>query len=190
MSSLHTLTKIEKALELTNLQTNWYRWCDTSRDWSVEAKGVYEKDSLRSEHGGFTPLHIDEFTQAYRDAGANVTKTATDKRFRSFRVEVAAGKTVCMLDVRLGRGINTEECRLLVSVEGVAATPLTVSDDGKIVTPLTLLHDVARTIVMANDPTAPDPLYPRPIISSHSHLEVTSREIVAMLKQVADEWAQ
>ncbi|MVA76470.1 hypothetical protein GC722_10605 [Auraticoccus sp. F435] len=85
------------------------------------------------------------------------------------------GPVLVRLAVLLGRGLNSQECALSVEVDGVP--------QGEPVR----LHAVARDIRLARDETVPGPdgPYPRPIISSRSHLEVSSREIVALMADVA-----
>ncbi|SDE07403.1 hypothetical protein SAMN04489747_2440 [Auraticoccus monumenti] len=168
------------ALGRAGLGDLWYRWCDRRRDWSSEATGAYEQDSLLTEHGGYTALPIGEFMQAYRTAGATVTRGSRlgDPRHRSFTVEVGEGPVLVGLAVLLGRGLNSQECSSWVEVDGVRqAEPVR-------------LHAVARDLRLSRDETVPGPdgPYPRPIISSRSHLEVSSREIVALIADVAGAW--
>lgn len=168
------------ALARAGLAERWYRWCDRGRDWSGEAEDQYEHDSLLTDHGGFSPLPLDEFMRAYRAAGGTVTRGSGlgGPRHRSFTVEVPDGRTVARLEVRLGRGLNSQECALSILVDG---EPLGSPE---------LLHSVAYEIVRARGEQVPHPdaPYPRPIISSRSHLEVSAREIVAMMTRVAHEW--
>lgn len=176
------LSRLGEALDDAGLAGSWYRWCDASRDWAAEARTVHSEDSLRSEHGGFSPLHIDEFMAAYRAAGAEVSPGSRHARprNRSFTVDVAAGSVLCSLGVELGRGLNSQECTLLVLVDGEEA----VQPEP--------LHGTARSILRsAGLPNPwPDQPYPRPIIGSRSQLEVTAREIVEMLGQIARAWAR
>ncbi|UJW30306.1 hypothetical protein L3Q67_34615 [Saccharothrix sp. AJ9571] len=166
-----------RALARTDFAAKWYRWCDARRDWSAEAAGTYEDDSLLTASGAFAPLPTSEFLHAYRSAGAEVSRGSRfpGPRHRSFTVEVAAGQTVCSLAIRLGRGINSLECDLVVLVNGEPqGTP-------------EMLHAIARDILRSRGEPDPDPSapYPRPIIGSRSQLEVVSREVVDVLDQVA-----
>ncbi|MFE6615028.1 hypothetical protein [Amycolatopsis sp. NPDC057786] len=154
------LSPLAHALARTDFAANWYRWCDAQRDWAAEATGTYDEDSLLTATGAYAALPASEFMQAYRAAGAEVSRISTGPRHRSFTVEVAAGAVVCGLVVRLGRGLNSQECRLAVLANGERQ----------------------------GEPD-PNPPYPRPIIGSRSQLEVVSRGIVDVLGQVARGWA-
>lgn len=174
-------SRLAKALARAGLAERWYRWCDRSYDWSAEATGEYEPDSLLTAHGGFAALTIDEFMQAYSAAGGTVTRGTTcnnDPKQRSFTIEVTDGRTVGRLEIRLGRGLNSQDCMLSVLVDG--------EQDGDEES----LTTVAHKIVQARGETVPHPEapYPRPIISSRSHLEVSAREIVAMMTEVVRAW--
>lgn len=176
-----TLSPPARALARTDFAENWYRWCDARRDWSAEATGTYEEDSLLTASGGFAALPASEFMQAYRSAGAVVSRGSTfpGPRHRSFTVEVAAGQVVCSLAIRLGRGLNSLECGLTVLAGG--------EQQGE----PEMLHVIARVILRSRDEPDPDPdaPYPRPIIGSRSQLEVVSREIVDVLGRIARGWA-
>ncbi|WP_157973874.1 hypothetical protein [Desertihabitans aurantiacus] len=169
------------ALSSAGLGDLWYRWCDRQRDWSAEATALYEPDSLLTERGSYTALPVTEFMKAYRAAGATVTRGSRlgDPRHRSFTVEVADGPVLVRLAVLLGRGLNSQECSLWVEVDGEPQEE-----------PVKL-HAVARDLRLARGESVPGPdaPYPRPILSSRSHLEVTSREIVALMADVARGWA-
>ncbi|MGK4594476.1 hypothetical protein [Amycolatopsis sp. w19] len=167
------LSPLARALARTDFAENWYRWCDARRDWAAEATGVYDEDSLLTASGGFAALPVGEFMQAYRTAGAEVSRISTGPRHRSFAVEVAAGDVVCSLTVQLGRGLNSQECRLAVLAGG--------ERQGE----PEMLHAIARAIRLSQGEPEPDPPYPRPIIGSRGQLEVVSREIVDVLGQVA-----
>lgn len=176
------LTPLARALARTDLADAWYRWCDATRDWAVEATATYDADSLLTERGSFAPLETGDFVRAFEAAGADrVTKGSTfpGPRHRSFTVVVDRGATRCSLAVQLGRGLNSLECDLRVTV------------DDELVGGPDRLHAVARTLRLARGDDVPDPAapYPRPIIGSRSQLEVVTRELVALLRQVAGSWA-
>lgn len=90
---------------------------------------------------------------------------------------LTASGVVCSLTVQLGRGLNSQECRLAVLAGG--------ERQGE----PEMLHSMARTIRLSRGEPEPDPPYPRPIIGSRGQLEVVSREIVDVLGQVARGWA-
>jgi hypothetical protein len=169
-----------RALARTDFATKWYRWCDAGHDWSAAAAGTYEDDSLLTASGAFAPLPTSEFMQAYRSAGAEVSRGSRfpGPRHRSFTVEVAVGQAVCSVAVRLGRGLNSQECSLVVLASG--------EQQGQ----PEMLHAIARHILRSRGEPDPDPSapYPRPIIGSRSQLEVVSRELVDVLGQVARDW--
>lgn len=172
---------LAEALAGTDFPRLWYRWCDRTRDWSTDATDSHDVDSLRTSSGGFAPLDLAEFMTAFRAAGATVTRGARfnpNPRHRAFTVEVDdAGTTVCT-EIHLGRGLNSLECGTAVVVDGV--------QQGSV----DLLHSVARRILQSRGEPDPDPQtpYPRPIISSRSHLEVCARELVEVMGQVARDW--
>lgn len=174
------LTPLTAALARVGLAEGWYRWCDRALDWSADAARTYEHDSLLIEHGGYAPLTIDEFMQAYRDAGATVSRGSRfpGPRHRSFTVAVQEGPVVASLSIRLGRGHNSEECLLAIVVDG--------EDQGE----AEMLHVSARDIVLSRGESVPGPdaPYPRPIITSRSHLEISAREIVELLGRVVRSW--
>ncbi|RSM62597.1 hypothetical protein DMH03_10985 [Amycolatopsis sp. WAC 01376] len=167
------------ALARTDFAENWYRWCDAKRDWAAEATDTYEEDSLLTASGAYAALPVSEFIQAYRAAGAEVSRGSRvpDARHRSFTVEVAAGPAVCSLAVQLGRGLNSQECGLVVLVDG--------EQQGR----PEMLHTMALAIRRFRGEPDPNPPYPRPIIGSRSQLEVVSRGIVDVLGQVARGWS-
>ncbi|WP_427869369.1 DUF6357 family protein [Leucobacter luti] len=174
-------SQLLRVLSRAGLAEDWYRWCDRVRDWSVDAEQTYEQDALRTVHGGFAPLSLAEFMQAYRDAGATATKgsqTHVNPRHRSFTVEVAEGRTTARLEIELGRGLNSEQCAFSILRDGV---PHRLPE---------LLHGTAHELMrLRGEPiTHSDAPFPRPIISSRSHLEVSAREIVAMMGEVARAW--
>lgn len=176
------LPPIVRALARTDLADAWYRWCDASRDWSAEATTAYDADSLLTEGGSYAPLETSDFLQAFEDAGADHARkgsTFPGPRHRSFTVVVDRGATRCSLAVQLGRGLNSLECDLRVTV------------DDELVGGPDRLHAVARTLRLARGDDVPDASapYPRPIIGSRSQLEVVTRELVALLRQVAGSWA-
>ncbi|RSN31645.1 hypothetical protein DMC61_16070 [Amycolatopsis sp. WAC 04169] len=168
------LSPLAGALARTDFAESWYRWCDARRDWAAEATGTYDEDSLLTASGGFAALPASEFMRAYRVAGAEVSRGSTGRR--SFTVEVAAGDVVCVLTVQLGRGLNSQECRLAVFADG--------ERQGE----PEMLHTLALAIRRSRGEPDPEPPYPRPIIGSRSQLEVVSREIVDVLGQVARGW--
>ncbi len=174
------LSPLAQTLAKMGFAENWYRWCDSRRDWSTEAQGTYEQDSLLSQYGGYSPLDLKEFMQAFRDAGATVTKGSalSDGRHRSFTVEVAEEPVLCSLAVQLGRGLNSEECRLSVFVDGVQKGEPEY------------FQMIARAILQSRGEPDPDPHapYPRPIIGSRSQLEVVSREMVETMRWLCREW--
>ncbi|RSN48032.1 hypothetical protein DMC64_12525 [Amycolatopsis sp. WAC 04197] len=90
---------------------------------------------------------------------------------------LTAGGVVCSLTVQLGRGLDSQECRLAVLASG--------ERQGEPEMP----HAIARAIRLSRGEPEPDPPYPRPIIGSRGQLEVVSREIVDVLGQVARGWA-
>ncbi|MGY6658330.1 hypothetical protein ACXIZN_39840 [Amycolatopsis sp. TRM77291] len=171
------LSPLARVLARTDFAEDWYRWCDAERDWA--ATGTYEEDSLLTASGGFAALPASEFMRAYRAAGAEVSPGSTfpGPRHRSFTVEVTEGPTVCSMAVRLGRGINSQECRLAVLADG--------ERQGE----PEMLHSVALAIRRSQGEPDPDPPYPRPIIGSRGQLEAVSRGIVDVLGQVARGWA-
>lgn len=173
------LSPLARALARTEFAQRWYRWCDTTRDWSAEAEHSYDVDSLRTDHGGFAPLDIKEFLQAYAAAGAEVSRGSTfpGPRHRSFTVDVHHDGVLVSTAIRLGRGINTQECSTLVRV------------DGREESAPQMLHVLALEIRRHRGDPDPDPLYPRPLITSRSHLEVSTRELVATLRAVATDWS-
>lgn len=171
------LSPLARVLARTDFAEDWYRWCDAKRDWAAEATGTYDEDSLLSASGGFAALPASEFMRAYRAAGAEVSRISTGPRHRSFTVEVAAGSVVCGLVVQLGRGLNSQECRLAVLTDG--------ERQGE----PEMLHALALAIRRSHGEPDPNPPYPRPIIGSRSQLEVVSRGIVDVLGQVARGWA-
>ncbi|WP_084400768.1 hypothetical protein [Lentzea albidocapillata] len=174
------LSSMARALARTDFAARWYRWCDAGRDWAAEAVGTYEADSLLTASGAFAPLSTNEFMDAYRSAGAEVTRGSRfpGPRHRSFTVEVAAQQVVCSLAVRLGRGINSQECSLVVLAGG--------ERQGE----PEMLHAIARNVLRSRGEPDPDPgiPYPRPIIGSRSQLEVVALEMVGVLGQVARGW--
>ena len=168
------LSPLARALACMDFAENWYRWCDAKRDWAAEATGTYEDDSLLTASGGFAALTVGEFMRAYRAADAKVSRGSTGRR--SFTVEVAEGPTVCGLVVQLGRGLNSQECRLAVLADGER------QDEPE------MLHALALAIRRSRGESDPNPPYPRPIIGSRGQLEVVSRGIVDVLGQVARGW--
>ncbi|AIG73878.1 Hypothetical protein AJAP_04780 [Amycolatopsis japonica] len=90
---------------------------------------------------------------------------------------LTASGVVCSQTVQLGRGLNSQECRLAVLASG--------ERQGE----PEMLHSMARAIRLSRGEPEPDPPYPRPIIGSRGQLEVVSREIVDVLGQVARCWA-
>lgn len=171
------LSPLAHALARTDFAENWYRWCDAQRDWAAEATGTHEEDSLLTATGAYAALPASEFMQAYRAAGAEVSRISTGPRHRSFTVEVAAGAVVCGLVVQLGRGLNSQECRLAVLADGERKGEPE------------MLHALALAIRRSQGEPDPKPPYPRPIIGSRSQLEVVSRGIVDVLGQVARGWS-
>lgn len=115
----------------------WYRWCDAKRDWSAESTRPFEGDDLTTTRGGYDALSLAEFMDAFRDAGATVSKGSwfTSGRNRSFTVKVGAGDEECALAVQLGRGLNSMECSLRLF------------SSGEPVNDAELLHSVARRIL-------------------------------------------
>ncbi len=177
------LSPLATELARTDFADDWYRWCDANRAWSAEASGGYETDSLASDVGGYAPLAVGEFLDAFRAAGATARNGSTFPRgrHRSFTVDMVSDSgTRCSLAVQLGRGLNALECRLTV-FDGESA-----AGDAE------LLHSVARDIRLASGRDVPDPAspYPRPIIGSRSQLEVVSRELVGVLARVAHGWGR
>lgn len=175
------LTPLARALARTDLADAWYRWCDATRDWAAEATTAYDADSLLTERGSFAPLETRDFLQAFEAAGADRVTTGSTfpgPRHRSFTVVVERGATRCSLAVQLGRGLNSLECDLRVTV------------DDELVGGPDRLHALARTLRLARGEDVPDPAapYPRPVIGSRSQLEVVAREVVALLTTVAREW--
>ncbi len=176
------LPPLARALARTDLADAWYRWCNATRDWAAEATTAYDADSLLTERGSYAPLETRDFLQAFEAAGADRVTTGSTfpgPRHRSFTVEVEHEATCCSLAVQLGRGLNSLECDLRVTV------------DDELVGGPDRLHAVARTLRLARGEDVPDPTapYPRPIIGSRSQLEVVTRELVALLRQVAGSWA-
>ncbi|WP_213817024.1 hypothetical protein [Glaciihabitans sp. dw_435] len=159
-------TRSTALLSKIDFGNTWLRWCDRSHDWLAESSVSPSDDSLASQWGT-EPMHVREFIDAYRNAGARVTQV---RRTRSFDVDITAGDTRVNVLIQLGRGINTEECYLRIyrgdtQVEG------------------STLHGIARTILL--EQTGVDHLYPRPNLVSRSHLEVTSRELVPVMQYLA-----
>ncbi|WP_447645245.1 hypothetical protein [Nocardioides zeae] len=175
------LPPLARALARTDLADAWYRWCDAARDWAAEAATTYDEDSLLTERGSYAPLATGDFLRAFEEAGADqVSRGSTfpGPRHRSFTVVVERGATRCSLAVQLGRGLNSLECDLRVTV------------DDELVGGPDRLHALARTLRLARGEDVPDPAapYPRPIIGSRSQLEVVAREVVGLLSAVAREW--
>ncbi|MGW4833267.1 hypothetical protein ACWEOG_37120 [Amycolatopsis japonica] len=108
---------------------------------------------------------------ARRDWAAEATGTYDEDSL------LTAGDVVCSLTVQLGRGLNSQECRLAVLASG--------ERQGE----PEMLHAMARAIRLSQGEPEPDPPYPRPIIGSRGQLEVVSREIVDVVGQVARGWA-
>lgn len=166
------MTALTRELSHQGLGERWYEWCDAQRDWPGQSTKAHADDSLLTDRGAFAALTIAEFMEAFRDAGAAVSKGS---RFppgrRSFTVEVRAGDRVANLAVQLGRGLNSMECSLQMYADGV---PVGEAEP---------LHAAARSIRQARGEPDPYPNapYPRPIIGSRSQLEVVSRELVVML---------
>jgi hypothetical protein len=157
------VSRTSQLLQDLDFGNTWLRWCDRRLNWSALTSTRFDVDSL----AGSDPLHVREFMDAYRAAGADVTQV---RRTRSFDLDVSAGTTRVNIFVELGRGINTEECYLRVFRHGAEL-------EGQ------MLHSIARDILLRQ--TSVDHLYPRPIIMSRSHLEVTSRELVATMHELA-----
>ncbi|MFE5507025.1 hypothetical protein ACFQ73_30970 [Amycolatopsis japonica] len=108
---------------------------------------------------------------ARRDWAAEATGTYDEDSL------LTASDVVCSLTVQLGRGLNSQECRLAVLASG--------ERQGE----PEMLHAIARAIRLSRGEPEPDPPYPRPIIGGRGQLEVVSREIVDVLGQVARGWA-
>ncbi|KFZ79754.1 hypothetical protein ED92_20470 [Amycolatopsis sp. MJM2582] len=108
---------------------------------------------------------------ARRDWAAEATGTYDEDSL------LTASGVVCSLTVQLGRGLNSQECRLAVLAGG--------ERQGE----PEMLHAITRAIRLSQGEPEPAPPYPRPIIGSRGQLEVVSREIVDVLGQVARGWA-
>ncbi|WP_134322307.1 hypothetical protein [Cumulibacter soli] len=165
--------RIRATLDGTEFDTDYYRWCDHRLDWRALARNTYEEDSLATARGGFAPLAVTEFIKAFRNAGAKVARVG---RTNAFTVSVVAGEVSVELECRLGRGINTMSPALSVSA-GDSACERRVP-----------LSELARTVFMSKNQHADDPLYPYPVVSSRSHLEVLSREIVDWMQRIAENY--
>ncbi|WP_340687120.1 hypothetical protein LCL61_13315 [Amycolatopsis coloradensis] len=114
---------------------------------------------------------------AKRDWAAEATGTYREDSLLTESGAFAALAVVASLAVQLGRGVNSQECRLAVLADG--------ERQGE----PEMLHALALAIRRSRGEPDPDPPYPRPIIGSHGQLEVVSHGIVDVLGQVARGWA-
>lgn len=174
-------TRLLKTLARADLAKAWYHWCDNKFNWAKQAHGAYENDSLLTPNGGFTALPLEAFLEAFKKAGATVSdksKLLDNGRHRTFSASVHEGDTEVMLDAQLGRGVNSVDCALTV-----------YQNDFKMTVPEFLAGSAFDIVKMRGQAEEhEDAPYPRPIISSHSHLEVFAEQLVAIMQRVAKEW--
>lgn len=155
--------------------TDYYRWCDDSVAWGARSHGADPEDSLLTPQGSFAPLDVGEFIRAFEEAGAEVRRAG---RTAVFRVSVFADTVEVALLCRRGRGINTLSPLLSVATHG---------EERERSVPLS---SVARDLFLAQNPSSEDPLYPYPIISSRSHLDVFARELTDWMRRIAETYSR
>ena len=176
-------SRLADSLYRAGLAEQWYRWCDRTRNWSKDATQSYHNDSLLTSTGAYENLPAQVFLDAFSTDATTVSKKATvfnlPKR-SAFSVGVHEGETSVVLEVQLGKGTNYMDCAILVYQHEISMSQPE------------FLTGTAFNILKSRGeaPQGPDAPYPRPIISSYSHLEVVAREMTQLLKEVAHEWEQ
>ena len=116
---------------------------------------------------------------AYQAASAEVTDYTYvfQEIDRTFSVIVSEGATKAVLEVRLGRTNNAQDFFAIV----VHDTTVMTYPESLAELTYAILRDRGELQKVGG-------VAPRPIVGSRSQLEVTAREIVAMMRKVARDW--
>lgn len=172
-------TRLRKSFDRAGLAEKWPQWCKDGVRWDRKAKYNYDEDDLKLDDGTFQTLLTEDFMNAYQAAGAEVTDYTYvfQEIDRTFSVIVSEGATKAVLEVRLGRTNNAQDFFAIV----VHNTTMMTHPESLAELTYAILRDRGELQKVGG-------VAPRPIVGSRSQLEVTAREIVAMMRKVARDW--